>query len=87
MKSIMCVPSPTCFMVSYMDVADANNSSSISAKTPWNFGGVFHHHESPLSFYLPMMYSYALDHSVTVSSVKNFFIGTPFGVTHWKNFI
>ena len=49
------------------------------------FRGMFQRHAIPLSFYPPIPYSQASNHSVTVGFVKTMlFISTTFYVTRWR---
>ena len=71
-----------------MDIADARNSRRFNVSFPCHASGIFHRHARPFSLYPPMPYSQALDHSVTDGLKKTMLlIGTPLGVTCWRNFI
>ena len=84
-KDRMCDPGPSCFMVRYIDVDDARNSSRFSVKTPWNSGGMYQRHARNFSLYPTMPYPHASDHSLTVGAVNTIlFIGALFDVTHWR---
>ena len=49
---------------------------------------MYQRHAMPLSFYPPITYSQASDHSVTVGVVNTMLlIGTPVSATHWRIFI
>ena len=47
-KSRRYEPGPSCWMIRYIDVTNARNSGRFSVKTPWNSGGIYHHHDRPL---------------------------------------
>ena len=64
------------------------NLSRFSVSTPCCLVGMYQRHAMPFSFYPPIPYSQASDHSVTVGVMSNMlFIGTPFSVTYWRIFI
>ena len=75
----MCNPGPSCWLVRYIYVSDAGNSSNFSVNAPWNYGGMCNNHARPLSLYPSVPYFHASGYSVTVVVVNTvFFIGAIF---------
>ena len=51
-KAIICDPGPSYWMVRYIGVSDANNSSKFIVKTPWSYVGMYQLHARPLSLWV-----------------------------------
>ena len=69
----------SCWMVMYIGVYEAINTSSFQVSTPCYYGEMFHRHAINLSLYPTIIYSKESDHSVTVGILKTMlFIINPY---------
>ena len=81
-------PCPSCWVVMYIDVAEASNYSRFNSRAPFHSGWMCNIHAMPLSLYPLIPYFQVLGHSVTVGILKTMlFVGNPLVVTHWRIFI
>ena len=74
---------PSFWMVMYIDVAEASNSSRFDINTPCHSCGMHQRNTMHFSLYPTIPYFQELNHSVNVGVMKTMlFIGATFSVTH-----
>ena len=88
LKDKMCKPCISYRMVMYIDITDTRDPNRFIVSLPCHSDGILHFHDNLLLLQLPIKYSQASDHSVTVALKKTvLLIGTPLEDTHWRNLI
>ena len=88
LKDKMCKPCISYRMVMYIDITDTRYPNRFIVSLPCHSDGILHFHDNLLLLQLPIKYSQASDHSVTVALKKTvLLIGTPLEDTHWRNLI